>query len=40
MRNVAKVCISAAVDRYFYSWALLVYFEETHDEEIREVDIM
>ena len=27
--NLAKEGINAAVDIYFYSWAVLVYFEET-----------
>jgi len=29
MKNIAKEGISVAVDIYFYSWAVTVYFEET-----------
>jgi hypothetical protein len=29
MKNVAKEGIYAAVDNNFYTWAVLVYFEET-----------
>jgi len=29
MKNLAKEGIYAAVHNYFYSWVVLVYFEET-----------
>jgi hypothetical protein len=29
MTNLAKESINAAVDNYLYSWAVLIYFDET-----------
>ena len=35
MKNLAKEGICAAVDNYFYSWVVLVYFQETEWREIE-----